>query len=417
VVGSPYCIHHYTVDKHLGGKAELAALRERLAARGMRLILDFVPNHVSIDHPWLWTHPECFIQATEQEAQEKPDYFFESTVSTQRRYFANGRDPYFPAWTDTAQLNAFSPVLRANVVDTLQDIADQCDGVRCDMAMLVTNKVFFQTWGERGGQVPSLDYWDVVIPAVRSHHPEFKFIAEVYWDMEWDLQQQGFDYTYDKRLYDRLRQEPARAVNAHLFAEPDYQDRMVRFIENHDEPRATAALGPMRDLAAAVLITTLPGATLLHEGQLVGRQIKLPVQLARRVLEPDNGVVEAYYRMLLDETCHPIYHEGTWRLRECGTAWDLNATHRSLIAYTWRQGDERRLIVVNYSESSAQARITLPDFDLSGELWRLHDALHQVDYDRDGGEMVENGLYIDLCPWDSHIFCFTCVTPSPEPKG
>ena len=64
---------------------------------------------------------------------------------------ANGRDPYFPAWPDVVQLNAFSPDLRGAVIDTLGSIADQCDGVRCDMAMLMMNDVFERTWGERGG--------------------------------------------------------------------------------------------------------------------------------------------------------------------------------------------------------------------------------------------------------------------------
>lgn len=412
VIGSPYSVHNYAVDRHLGGKQELAAFRERLAARGLKLILDFVPNHVAVDHPWLYTHPEVFVSATEQETQEKPDYFFESSLGGHHQFFANGRDPYFPAWTDTAQLNAFNPVLRAKVVETLQDIATQCDGVRCDMAMLVTSKVFSQTWGSRVGQAPPLDYWTVVIPPVKSEQPNFLFIAEVYWDMEWDLLQQGFDYTYDKRLYDRLRNEPVRTINAHLYADTAYQEHMVRFIENHDEQRAAAALGPTRDLAAAVLIATLPGATLLHEGQMVGRQVKLPIQLSRRPAEIENRTVEAYYRMLLEEARCPVYHEGTWNLRDCGAAWDLNASHRSLITYTWRSGEDRRLVVVNYADSASQGRIPLPDFDLTGQKWCLHDAMHRIDYERDGNEIAEHGLYVDLCPWDMHVFSFTPLKPS-----
>jgi hypothetical protein len=406
VVGSPYAIHQYTVDTRLGGRAELAALREKLTARGLKLILDFVPNHVAIDHPWTETHPECFIQGTQDDLDQKPDYFFQATNLNQVRIYANGRDPYFPAWTDTAQLNAFSPVLRAKAVDTLQDIASQCDGVRCDMAMLMTNKVFAQTWGERAGQVPSLEYWEVVIPAVRAAHPDFLFMAEVYWDMEWDLLKQGFNYAYDKRLYDRMRTEPVRSIIAHLYADLTYQQQMVRFIENHDEKRAAIALGPGRDLACAVLIATLPGATLIHEGQMVGRQIKLPVQLGRRVLEPDNTVIEALYRLLLNEVRHSVYHEGEWKLRECGPAWDLNASHRALIAYTWCNGEDRRLVAVNFTPTTSQARIALPDFDLAVKDWILRDELHQMEYERDGAEMAEHGLYIDLGPWQSHLFCF-----------
>jgi hypothetical protein len=404
VVGSPYCIRRYEVDAALGGQAGLATFRRQLSERGMRLVLDFVPNHVAVDHPWLESTPACFIQGTADDLAALPDRFFRPAGSD--RVFANGRDPHFPAWTDTAQLNAFSPDLRAHVTVTLLDIAAQCDGVRCDMAMLVSNQVFAQTWGERAGQPPEADYWRAMIPAIKSKHPDFLFMAEVYWDMEWELQQQGFDYTYDKRLYDRLVNEPARVVLGHLYASLDYQERMIRFIENHDEQRATMALGPGRDLAAAVLVVTLPGATLIHAGQLTGRQIKLPVQLGRRPVEPSNNEVVTFYRRLLDEVQHPIYHEGGWQLRDATAAWDLNASHRALLTYTWRCGDERRLIVVNYSPVSAQGRVPLPDFGVRGRTWRLYDVINQTDYQRDGNEMVEPGLYVDLMPWQSHILVF-----------
>lgn len=404
VVGSPYSIRAYTVDASLGGREELALLRQRLAARGIRLILDFVPNHVATDHNWLECNPEYVVQGSLADLNAQAGFYF---LGPKGRVFANGRDPYFPAWTDTAQLHAFSPAYRAKAAETLLDIAAQCDGVRCDMAMLVTNSVFGKTWGERVGEVPATEFWDEVIPAVKTYYPEFKFMAEVYWDMEWELQQQGFDYTYDKRLYDRLGHGDAHAIVGHLFADLRFQEGMIRFIENHDEQRVAAAFGPGRDLAAAVLIATLPGAALLHEGQMVGHQIKLPVQLRRRPVETDNEPVAHFYRMLLSEVTHSLYHDGDWRLRECTPAWDRNDTHRNLVAYTWRQGDERRLIVVNYSPTPSQSRITLPDFDLLGRSWRLYDVMHLYEYERAGEEIADDGLYVDLPPWQTHIFSFT----------
>jgi hypothetical protein len=404
VVGSPYAVHSYTVDEHLGGRSGLAAFRAQLAARGMKLILDFVPNHVATDHPWLDTNPDCLVQGSLADLNAHAGTYF---LGPKGRVFAYGRDPYFPAWTDTAQLHAFHPCFRAQATTTLLDIAAQCDAVRCDMAMLVTNRIFAQTWGDRVGDLPEREFWQVVIPAIKQQHPDFKFMAEVYWDMEWELQQQGFDYTYDKRLYDRLEEGDAHAVVGHLYADLTYQGSMVRFIENHDEPRAIESLGPGRDLAAAVLIATLPGATLLHEGQLNGHRIKLPVQLGRRPLEPDNQAVTTFYRMLLAEVTHPVYHNGHWRLRECAPAWDLNATHRRLIAFTWRLDDERRLIVVNYSPGNAQGRIPVPDFDLNGRTWTLYDVMHLYEYDRNGSEIAGDGLYVDLPPWQTHIFTFS----------
>jgi len=143
VVGSPYCIRDYLVDDRLGGTDGLAAARAELAARGIGLILDFVPNHVAPDHPWVTDRPELFITGTQDDLNDDPQSF----QQIGERVLANGRDPFFPAWPDVVQLNVFQPQLRATVIDTLRAIADQCDGVRCDMAMLTMNDVFARTWG------------------------------------------------------------------------------------------------------------------------------------------------------------------------------------------------------------------------------------------------------------------------------
>jgi glycosidase len=239
-VGSPYCIRRYVVDQHLGGLEGLASARHELAKRGMRLILDFVPNHIAPDHPWTVEHPEYIIQGDANDVARDPGSFIE----LKGKVFAHGRDPYFPAWPDVLQLNAFEPGLRRAVIETLSGIANQCDGIRCDMAILMLNQVFERTWGARAGQPPATDYWRDVIPAIKRAHPEFLFMAEAYWDLEWELQQQGFDLCYDKRLYDRLNHDNAESVRLHLCADLAYQQKLVRFIENHDEPRAAAVFSP-----------------------------------------------------------------------------------------------------------------------------------------------------------------------------
>lgn len=163
-VGSPYCVRRYVVDPRLGGTQGLAAARAALRERGMRLILDFVPNHVAPDHPWVGEHPEYFVHGSADEAAREPASF----VAAGGKFFACGRDPYFPAWPDVLQLNAFQPGLRQAVIDTVADIAAQCDGVRCDMAMLMLNTIFERTWGEQVGPKPAEDYWRAIIPAIKA---------------------------------------------------------------------------------------------------------------------------------------------------------------------------------------------------------------------------------------------------------
>jgi hypothetical protein len=247
VVGSPYCVRDYVVDPALGGPEGLAAARAELAGRGLRLLLDYVPNHVAPDHPWLGEHPDCFVQGDAADLERSPDAF----LAAGDHVLARGRDPFFPPWPDVVQLNAFSERLRTLTVDTLAAIGGQADGVRCDMAMLLMNEVFARTWGDRVGAVPAEDFWTWVLPRVRQRRPDMLFIAEAYWDLEWALQRQGFDHCYDKRLYDRLLQGDAGPVREHLLADIGYQRGLVRFLENHDEPRAAAAMPRDRELAAA----------------------------------------------------------------------------------------------------------------------------------------------------------------------
>ena len=282
VIGSPYCVRRYVAADMFGGRDGLAAARAALAARGVRLILDYVPNHVAPDHPWVISDPELFVRGSEDDLRADPAGW----VAAGGQVLAHGRDPYFPPWPDVVQLNAFSPALRAATAETLADIAGQCDGIRCDMAMLMINDIFAKTWGTRVGPAPPEDFWPAVLGELRGQHPEVVLAAEAYWDMEWELQQQGFDFCYDKRLYDRIIEEDASAVRDHLRADPGYQSRLLRFLENHDEPRVASRMDPAAERAAAVSIATLPGATLWYEGQFEGRRVRPPVFLARRPDEP-----------------------------------------------------------------------------------------------------------------------------------
>ena len=319
---------------------------------------------------------------------------------------ANGKDPYFAPWHDVVQLDAFSPALRGAAIDTLSAVAERCDGVRCDMAMLLTNEVFARTWGDRAGPPPADDYWPTVTTAVRAAHPDFVFIAEAYWDMEWTLQQQGFDFCYDKRLYDRLVSESAPSVRGHLQAAGDYQERLLRFIENHDEPRAADIFTPERERAAAVVMSTLEGGRMYHEGQLEGFHTRIPVQLARGPEQPVDEDLRAFYGRLLGAVAGSGLHEGEWQLCEC-SGWSDNHTAEQLLAWCWRANGQRHLVVVNLDAGEAQARVRLPWSDLAGRTWRLDDALGGATFERDGGELQDQGLYVGMRPWESYFLALS----------
>ncbi len=418
VIGSAYAIGGYQVDKRLGGREGLAKFRRQISHRGMLLILDFVPNHVATDHPIIQARPTCMVLGNEQQHQDNPGVFFPTeNKDGETIYVGHGRDPHFPGWIDTAQFNAFSKDYRAAAKNTLLDIASQCDGVRCDMAMLMVNDIFTNTWGRflANAKPPKTDFWHEIIPAVKAQYKDFKFIAEVYWSMEYQMLQQGFDMTYDKTLYDRILQSDVSHLRDHLLAPLNYQTRQLRFIENHDEPRAADTIGFEKGRAAATLIATLPGAVLLHDGQFTGRRIKLPVQINRQPEEPNNRALGHFYKRLLAETRDPIYQDGIWRLLDLKPAGEGMETHHHLIAYGWQRGDQFRLIVVNMTHLWSQGIINLGEWvNIFKDRWVLHDALTNTYrfHFHDDDIMADEGLYVDLEPFQSMILRFG-VTGNP----
>jgi hypothetical protein len=403
IAGSGFAISGYVVQSALGGDVALTRLRERLRQRGLRLMLDFVPNHLAPDHPWADQHPEYFVHGSEVDLVRSPQNYGWVTTSRGPVLLAYGRDPYFPGWPDTLQLDYGNPATQAAMIAELEKISGQCDGVRCDMAMLVLPDVFERTWGRRPEP-----FWPKAIASVRQQHPEFLFMAEVYWDLEWTMQQQGFDYAYDKRLYDRLREGHARAVRDHLLAGLDYQNRLARFLENHDEPRAAATFPSGVHEAAAVVTYLSPGLRFFHQGQFEGRVKRISPHLVRGPDEPVNPAVPQFYQRLLDVLRRPVFRSGKWRLLECAPAWEGNPSCEAVIAYAWEDSQSNRLIVtVNYAAHHSQCYVRLACTDLAGRQWRLRDLLGDAQYDRDGAHLQSQGLYLDVPPWQCHVFEMT----------
>jgi len=398
-VGSPYCVRGYVVDSRLGGPDGLARARHELAKRNLRLILDFVPNHVAPDHPWVREHPAYFIHGNADDVRRDKSSF----VEMHGCIYAFGRDPYFPPWPDVLQLNAFDPWLRASARATVGDIAAQCDGIRCDMAMLLLNDVFERTWGARAGVRPAAEYWDEIIPPVKRTYPNLLFIAEAYWDLEWTLQQHGFDFCYDKRLYDRLEHADAASVGLHLSADLAYQSRLLRFVENHDEPRAAVAFPGPKARAAAVVSSTLPGARLFHDGQFEGRRVRVPVFLSRRPNEAADPETEDFYARVLAAATSPTLREGDWTLR-AHSGWAGNDSHQHLVAWSWTSVERHYVIVANLSDRPAQGRIRIDWNHLSDHQWVLADTLCDRVYRRSGAELARDGLFVDLAAWNCHLF-------------
>ena len=402
VVGSPYSIRSYTVDQRLGGDEALAAARRVLAGRGVRLLVDYVPNHVARDHAWVTNHPEYLVRATPDNLAAAPNEF----VAIGDTVVALGRDPFFPPWTDVVQLNAFSPALRTATAETLTAIGDRADGVRCDMAMLLLNDIFAGTWGHLAGDAPAEEFWPAIVERVKHAHPDFLFVAEAYWDREPDLLAQGFDYCYDKRLYDQIVARDPAGLRSHLAEEIADQRRMVRFLENHDEPRVATTLPAPAQRSSAVAIMTLPGAVLLYEGQFEGRTQRPPVQLGRRPDEEADPDLRHFYADLLEHVATSGLRDGTWKLLSAERV-SADTTPDGLCAWSWEVREQRFVIVVNVGDHRCDGRIRLPWDDLRGRRLAFTELLDERQYIHDGDEVADLGLFVRLGPDAFHALAMT----------
>ncbi|MGI6524222.1 MAG: alpha-amylase family glycosyl hydrolase [Bdellovibrionota bacterium] len=409
VIGSPYAIDCYQINPQLGTEAELAELREQLKKHGIKLILDFVSNHFSADTSLLHTNPNIFLSAYFESYKSEWSTFYKPLATEKDLYFAHGRDPYFPAWKDTVQVNYFNEEARTFMIDSLLNIAKICDGVRCDMAMLNINDVFEKTWGgvlsSQGFKRAKDEFWKVAISTLKRRFPDCVMIAEVYWDMEWILQQQGFDYTYDKKLTARLETGNQFKIRGHLNAEHDYQMKSVRFIENHDEQRAAVTFNSEKGKAAAIIMSTLQGMRFYHDGQWEGFKTHLPMQLGRAPFEVIDQDIKAFYDHLLQIIKEPVFKNGSWEFLESLPSWTANDTFNNIFAWEWRLGKERRLVTVNYADVMSSCRLAL-DVKGYGEKILFKDILNNETYPRSTVEVNEEGLYIQLDKYRSHIFSF-----------
>lgn len=365
VAGSPYAVYDYIPDPAIAhDMEEVGRVRSILNRFGMKLILDFVPNHLAMDHPWTASFPEFFVRVSSDKAAAHPEWFFAGRGGFQ---FAHGRDPYFPSWNDTVQLNIFNSGTRKALISEMSRIARFCDGFRCDMAMLLLNEIFSETWREYV-EKPFIEkeFWPEAISNVKDACGDTLFIAEVYWGRETQLQQMGFDYTYDKVLYDKLLSAPASDVSAQLKnREQSSRSKFVHFIENHDEKRIAALIDKPRAMACAAIAATVPGMRFIHDGQMEGKQIHVPVQFVREADEERDRDICSFYEKLLGFVNSPVLHGGIWKMPEIEGLPDNSWKH--LLVWTWTLGLQRCCIIINFSEHTARGYLDQTDFGMDPE--------------------------------------------------
>ena len=397
--GSGFAIQQYEVSRELGGNESLQRLRSRMQSHGLKLMLDFVPNHMAPDHAWVDEQTNYFVMGTEEDLHNQPHNYRRTTTRYGDRIIAMGRDPNFPGWADTLQLNYGNLALQQAMLEELQRISELCDGVRCDMAMLILPAVFRRTWG-----IETQAFWPNAIRRVRESRPDFVFMAEVYWDLEWELQQQGFDYCYDKRFYDRLRGADPQSIRMHLIAGLDYQNRLARFLENHDETRAATAFSLAKHRAAAVLTYLAPGLRFFHQGQLEGHRQHISPHLIRGPVESTDSETANFYDWLLGVLRLPTLRDGCWSLLEAQSTTQSGGSHQNIVAYQWSHSSGNCLLVaVNYCGTSSRAYVKTAGDLVGRQVFRFESLWDGARKDRSVEKRVVEGLPLELPPWGIYL--------------
>jgi hypothetical protein len=403
VIPSPYSVVQYVPDPRIGTWQSLDKTREKLHSRGIALFLDFVGNHTAFDCSWTREHPEFYVQGTREQYDRDPSAFCRVETPSGPAFLALGKDPYFPPWDDVVQLNHFQPALRAAQLADLRTIAAHCDGIRCDMAMLLLNDIFSGVWnGFIGGfSRPEKEFWAEAHAAV----PDLVLLAEAYWGTEARLLELGFSFVYDKGLYDAVRDANPAGVRGNLAAPLEYQMHLARFLENHDENRAAAVFPGQKLVAAGTLMSTLPGMRFYYGGELEGRRIHATITMQRFAEEPADPAIRAFFEKILRITKEEIFHTGRWSLLPVIPEGD--DTSGNLAVYEWRSANAWKIIAVNIVGSASQGRVRLGDRVSPTAQYDVYDELHEVHYQRSGEELHNIGLFVRRESFDAHLFTIT----------
>ena len=399
IFGSPYSICSYEIDKKFGTKEDLLKFKARLNEYGIALILDFVGNHFSVDNPLTWEEPDLFITSKE-EPQDK-ELFYQNKNGV---WLAHGKDPYFSPWTDSAQLNLFNPKTREMLLNSLLEVCPLCDGLRCDMVMLMLNNVHKEIWGKYlNYDTPKEEFWPNAIRKVKELFPSFTFIAEVYWGLEYEVQELGFDFTYDKILYDRLLSSHPMQIAAHLRAEHLYQKKTLRFIANHDEEvPITAFASKQKSFAAAVVAYTLSGGRLFTSSQICGAPYRLPIQYLPPNIHIEKDVL-SFYGKFLDIINHPCFHGGQWALKEAVSHDGKDLSCQNILTWMWTQNTTCKIVVINYSDQQSKFKIFIDKLPKTENI-RLKDEFPESFINISFEELKKQGLTLSFKPYEFKIF-------------
>jgi hypothetical protein len=405
IVDSCFAINDYTVSLDVGSREEVLELKEMLNQYGLKLILDFVPNHFHYYSDLITENRDVFIHGNQTDLNALGIDCYELGQD----WIAHGRDPYTGSWSDTAQINWLSSKAHEFMTSKLESVAEICDGVRCDMAMAILPEAFEHNWGHAlnklsTGQSDQSSWWETVIPHIRNIKGDFTFIGECYWELQASLLDSGFDFVYDKDFYDCIITHDVPQIKTALLNKPHLPHSVI-FLDNHDEQRSAARLTPSQIQPAAILQAALPGLKLYYQGQEEGSKVTLPMQISRGPYEQLNQEVYDWYQNVFEITKDPVFVLGDFELVDPIDLDDQNQTSANLVAFKRTYKQKTYIVVVNYSLKRSKGFIPFVP-EINDRLTKIvfEDKLTGQSYEYTRNLLMTHHLYVELAPWQSHVF-------------
>ncbi len=361
-MASAYSVADYRIADDLGGDAAWYDLRERAAARGVRLAADMVPNHMGIDSTWVVEHPERFVSSPyppfgsysftgedlssdERVVIQLEDHYWDSSdaavvfkridkASGDERYIYHGNDGTSFPWNDTAQLDYLAAGTREAVIGQILEVARRFSVIRFDAAMVLARRHIQRLWypqpgheagipGRSAAAVPAAElrrlmpqeFWREVVDRVAAEVPDTLLLAEAFWLMEgYFVRTLGMHRVYNSAFMHMLRDEKNAEYQGVIRETVSFDARIlgryVNFMNNPDERSAVDQFGSGdKYFGVATLLATLPGLPMFGHGQFEGysEQYGMEFRRPQRDEWPDDGLLERHRHQI-----SPLLHQ-RWR--------------------------------------------------------------------------------------------------------
>ncbi|MCP5105381.1 MAG: alpha-amylase [bacterium] len=416
-MASAYSVFDYRIAGDLGGQEAINNLKYRAMQRGIRLAGDMVPNHMSIDSPWVVEHPGWFLSldycpypaytfngvnlsSDQRVSIFLEDHYYDRTDaavvfkwvdnrSGEVRYIYHGNDGTSMPWNDTAQLNYLNPGLREAVTNTIFAVAETFPIIRFDAAMTLSKKHYQRLWFPEpgsGGDIPTRagrgmtrrefnrhmprEFWRNVVDRFAETDSDTLLLAEAFWLMEtYFVRTLGMHRVYNSAFMNFLKNETndqfRSSIKNVLQFNPGILKRFVNFLNNPDEETAVTQFGKDdKYFGVCTLMATLPGLPMFGHGQIEGFSEKYGMEYSRAYWDE---TPDPHLRRRHEKEIFPLLRKrylfaepDHFLLYDLYTA--EGRVNEDVIAFSNRSGHERRLVVYHnkYAEAAGWLKTSVP---------------------------------------------------------